>query len=223
MIEFAGISITLGRFEMREISFRIPTGGYGVLMGSSGSGKTTLVEILCGLRKQDSGRILLHGKDHSQSPPGKREIGYVPQDGALFPTMDVFQNLAFAPSLRRWTAGKIKTAVEGMSESLGITHLLSRRIQFLSGGEKQRVALGRALLAEPKILCLDEPLAALDETTHERMVVLLKKIHQSTGTTVLHITHRSSEARELSDHLLHLQNGELVQNTGSKEEPVILP
>jgi len=210
MIEFSGISITLGGFQMREISFVIPSGGYGVLMGSSGSGKTTLVEILCGLRHQTSGRILLHGKDHSHSPPGRRGIGYVPQDGALFPTMNVFHNLAFAPSLRRWPDGKIQGAVEEMADSLGITNLLSRRIQFLSGGEKQRVALGRALLAQPKILCLDEPLAALDEKTHERMVALLREIHASSGTTVLHITHRASEAHQLGNHLLHLQNGKLI-------------
>lgn len=210
MIEFEEVSITLGKFRMDKISFSIPTGAYGVLMGTSGSGKTTLLEILCGLKRPQGGRVLLYGEDHTHSPPGRRSIGYVPQDGALFPTMNVFDNLAFALTIRDTPRKKLVGPVERMAESLGIAHLLKRQTFFLSGGEKQRVALGRALLASPRILCLDEPLAALDEHTHERMVDLLRSVHDQSGTTVLHITHRATEADALGNCVVRLANGQLV-------------
>ncbi len=210
MIEFSDVSITLGKFKMQNISFTVPTGAYGVLMGSSGSGKTTLLEILCGLKRPQAGKVILLGVDHTHSPPGKRGIGYVPQDGALFPTMNVFDNLAFALTIRDVPRRDLIDPVEEMAESLGITHLLKRQTHFLSGGEKQRVALGRALLADPSFLCLDEPLAALDEATHERMVELLQSVHRRSKTTVLHITHRATEADALGNCVLRVKNGELV-------------
>ncbi len=210
MIEFRGIRLQLGRFALGELSFTVPGGAYGVLMGTSGSGKTTLLEILCGLRRPDSGRVLLMGEDRTDAPPSQRRIGYVPQDGALFTHFDVFGNLGFALRVRGARKTEIRDRVDEMAESLGVGHLLGRRVNFLSGGEKQRVALGRALLADPDILCLDEPLAALDETTHGRMVDLLRRVHRDTGKTFLHVTHRLAEAKALGDCIVRLQGGRLA-------------
>lgn len=210
MIEFRGIRLALGRFVLGEITCSVPGGAYGILMGASGSGKTTLLEILCGLRRPDSGRVILMGEDRTSAPPAARRIGYVPQDGALFVHFNVFDNLAFA--LRVGGAGKaeIRGKVEAMAESLGVGHLLKRRVNFLSGGEKQRVALGRALLADPDILCLDEPLAALDEATHGRMIELLQRVHRESGKTFLHVTHRAAEAGALGDCVFRLREGRLL-------------
>jgi molybdate/tungstate transport system ATP-binding protein len=211
MIEFREIRLGLGRFVLGELSFTVPAGAYGVLMGTSGSGKTTLLEILCGLRRPDSGRVLLMGEDRTHAPPAERRIGYVPQDGALFTHFNVFDNLAFAPRVRGTAKAEVRGRVEAMAESLGVAHLLKRRVDFLSGGEKQRVALGRALLADPDILCLDEPLAALDEATHGRMVELLRRVHRESGRTFLHVTHRLAEAEALGDCVVRLRGGRLAE------------
>lgn len=211
MIEFRDIKLTLGRFVLGEISFSIPGGSYGVLMGTSGSGKTTLLEILCGLRKPDAGTVLLMGEDRTFAPPAERSIGYVPQDGALFTHFNVFDNLAFALRIRNGKKAEIRDKVGAMAESLGVTHLLTRQVHFLSGGEKQRVALGRALLSDPDILCLDEPLAALDEETHGRMLELLQRVHLESGKTFLHVTHRISEASALGENRIRLRQGRLVE------------
>ncbi|MEX2581597.1 MAG: ATP-binding cassette domain-containing protein [Verrucomicrobiales bacterium] len=210
MIEFRDVTLTLGRFVLGEVSFTIPSGAYGVLMGTSGSGKTTLLEILCGLRKPDAGAVVLMGEDRTLAPPGQRNIGYVPQDGALFTHFNVFDNLVFALRIRRERGAGTREKVEAMAESLGVAHLLKRQVHFLSGGEKQRVALGRALLSDPDILCLDEPLAALDEETHERMIQLLRRIHRGSGKTFLHVTHRVVEAEALGDTVIRLRHGKLA-------------
>lgn len=214
MIEFRGIRLALGRFVLGEINCSVPGGAYGVLMGTSGSGKTTLLEILCGLRRPDSGRVLLMGEDRTHAPPAARRIGYVPQDGALFVHFNVFDNLAFARRVRGARKAETRDAVEAMAESLGVGHLLRRRVNFLSGGEKQRIALGRALLADPDILCLDEPLAALDETTHGRMVELLQRVHRESGKTFLHVTHRTAEAEALGDCVIRMRGGKVVDDEG---------
>jgi len=211
MIEFRDISIVQGRFSMEGISFTVPSGSYGVLMGTSGSGKTTLLEILCGLKKPLSGQLFLMGEDCTHRPPAGRGVGYVPQDGALFTTCNVFENLAFALRIRRQKPALIREQVEEMAHKLEIHPLLDRGVRFLSGGEKQRVALGRALLSDPGILCLDEPLAALDEATHEKMVELLRRVHRESGKTFLHITHRQTEAAALGETVVRLSEGRLCE------------
>jgi molybdate/tungstate transport system ATP-binding protein len=207
MIEFEFVTVQAGAFALKNVSFAVPAGGYGVLMGKTGSGKTTILEAICGLREVSGGRILLAGADVASRRPADRGIGYVPQDRALFQTMTVRQNLAFAPSIRGWSRADIDVRVAELSELLRIAPLLDRLPAGLSGGEAQRVALGRALAAKPGILLLDEPLNALDDETWEGMIALLSQVRKATGVTTLHVTHRREEARRLADRVFVLADG----------------
>lgn len=209
MIEAVNLSVSARAFQLHDISFRVPTGSYAVLMGKTGTGKTTLLEALCGLRPVTSGRILLQQRDATGERPAERGIGYVPQDRALFQTMTVRDNLAFALELRKLSGRETQERVEELAEWLGISHLLSRKPHGLSGGEAQRVALGRALAAKPSILCLDEPLSALDDDTRQEIHNLLKAIQQRTRVTTLHVTHHREEAERLADTLLLLKDGRI--------------
>ena len=205
-----------GAFELRDLTLDIPQGSYAVLMGASGSGKTTVLELLCGLRFPQSGRVIICDRDMTDAVPAAREVGYVPQDGALFKTMTVRENLAFALVVRRYREADIEARVQevaelldivplldrrpaGLSggELLDIVPLLDRRPAGLSGGERQRTALGRALSFRPKVLLLDEPLSALDDETRERIMNLLMQVQQHTGVTTLHVTHNRREAEGL--------------------------
>jgi ABC-type sugar transport system ATPase subunit len=209
MIEVKDLTIQAGAFALRNISFVIPTGGYGVLMGKTGCGKTTILESIIGFRSITSGRILLDGVDVTDWNPALRGIGYVPQDGALFSRMTVRRQLGFALSIRRVAGSIIQERTGQLAELLAISHLLDRVPKSLSGGERQRVALGRALSFEPKILCLDEPLSALDSETRLQMCELLAEIRKRTGVTALHVTHNQDEAERLADPLLRLRDGQL--------------
>ena len=142
-------------------------------------------------------------------PPGERGIGYVPQDRALFSTMSVQENLAFAMRIRKWSGLEILKRVKELAELLGIGAILQRRTHGLSGGEAQRVALGRALASRPGILLLDEPLSALDDQTRSEMHELLKAVRTASEVTVLHITHHVADAENLADQLLVLENGKV--------------
>jgi ABC-type sugar transport system ATPase subunit len=143
--------------------------------------------------------------------PGERGIGYVPQDGALFPTFKVRDQLGFALHLRRRPPGEINTRVAQLADELSIAHLLDRLPQHLSGGERQRVALGRALAANPKVLLLDEPLSALDEELRDDLAVLLKRVQREHGVTALHITHSRAEAAVLADVVFRLDDGRICE------------
>ncbi len=210
MIVVEDLSIQQGEFRLDGVSFSIPSGSYGVLMGQTGSGKTTILEAVCGLRLVSAGKIFLPPGEVTRLRPSERGLGYVPQDGVLFPTMTIREHLAFALDVRRWPRAEIRRRVDEVAAMLGIEALLPRRPHGLSGGERQRVALGRALAFRPQVLCLDEPLSALDRATREQMYALLGDIRQRTGVTVLHITHSHHEARRLGDTLLRLVDGKVV-------------
>ncbi|MBI3830059.1 MAG: ATP-binding cassette domain-containing protein [Planctomycetes bacterium] len=212
MINVSNLSMKLGAFELARVSFGIRSGAYAILMGKTGTGKTSLLEALCGLRPILGGRIELDGRDVTALRPGERGIGYVPQDTALFGQMTVREHLAFALEVRERPADEIKARVDELAKLLGIAPLLDRKPYGLSGGERQRVALGRALAARPSILCLDEPLSALDEETHGEMVALLRSAQQHEGVTVLHVTHSQREAQALGDLHLYLKDGAVLQN-----------
>jgi molybdate/tungstate transport system ATP-binding protein len=210
MIVVDQVSIQAGEFRLEQVSLCVPTGGYAVLMGRTGSGKTTLLEAIIGLRPVKGGRIWLHERDVTDLRPAARGIGYVPQDGALFSTMTVEDQIALALVIRRVPAAEIRRRVDDLARLLGLSHLLHRRPRGLSGGERQRVALGRALSFCPRVLCLDEPLSALDDDTRQQMCALLKDIRRVTGVTTLHITHNLDEAQRLADSLLRLEDGRIA-------------
>ena len=182
-------------------------------MGRTGSGKTTLLEGICGLRPVQSGTIRIGSVDVTRLPPGQRGIGFVPQDGALFDSLTVRQQLSFALDLRAWSAERQATRVQTLAAWLGLSPLLDRYPQGLSGGERQRVALGRALSFQPTVLCLDEPLSALDDDTRLEVCAILKEIRDRTGITLLHITHNRFEADRLADRILFLRDGHIEHLT----------
>ena len=211
MIELRDVTIRAGQFSLERVSFRIESGEYAVLMGRTGLGKTTILESICGLRSIASGAILIRETDVSDWSPGDREIGYVPQDLALFPTMTVEQHLAFALRLRKTSEKIIAERVSELADVLGIRPLLKRRIQALSGGERQRVTLGRALSFRPSVLVLDEPLSALDEQTRQEIYSLLRRIKETTRVTTLHVTHNLDDADALADRRFVLDQGKVVR------------
>ena len=199
---------------LKGLSFTIKQGEHVAILGRVGSGKSTLEKLIMGLYQPSSGSIMMDGIDQRQLDPAelRHQIGYVPQDGASFPTMTVREHLAFALKLRKWSESKINARVKELSEMLGIGYILERKPNGLSGGESQRVALGRALASRPDTLCLDEPLSALDQETHHEMCGFLRHIQEQTGVTVLHITHNPEEAKRVADHILVLEEGEVKES-----------
>lgn len=215
MIQLEDVSITAGAFRLAGLSFQLERGEHVVLMGRTGRGKTTILEAICGLRMVTSGRILLGEVDVTNWDPADRRIGYLPQDLALFPTLSVHEHFAFALRLQKKPREVIEARVAQLAELLGVTSLLGRQIQGLSGGESQRVALGRALAAEPPVLLLDEPLSALDDATRTEIRSLLKQVQQKTGVTILHVTHNRQDADALADRVLVLEEGRVIKSTAS--------
>jgi molybdate/tungstate transport system ATP-binding protein len=209
MIALDQLRVRVGAFALDNVSLQIAAGEYAVLMGKTGCGKSTLLEIVCGLKPVAAGRVVLLGRDVTRLRPAERGVGYVPQDLALFPTLRVRDHLAFALEVRHWEAKAIRERVEELASQLGISHLLDRLPRGLSGGESQRVALGRALSFRPRALLLDEPLSALDEDTRGEIIELLRDITRRAGVTTLHVTHSLAEARRLADRLFVLEAGAL--------------
>ena len=207
MIALKNVSISAGAFALAGIDLVVPQGGYAVLMGKTGMGKTTLLEAICGLRRVTGGTIEIMDRDVTNLKPAQRGLGYVPQDRALFHTMTVWEHLAFALQIRRWPASQIDERVAELANLLGLEALLDRKPAGLSGGEAQRVALGRALSFRPPVLLLDEPLAALDVETRGAMHDLLLSLRKRAEVTTLHVTHDPVEAQRLADRVLVLREG----------------
>lgn len=195
------------------VSLEIPSASYAVLMGRTGSGKTTLLEILCGLRDPTVGSVWIDGRDVTWLPPGERGLGYVPQDGALFPKLTVRGQIGFGLRMRRLPASEIESRVCEAAERVGIASLLDRFPQGLSGGERQRVALARALVVKPSVLLLDEPLASVDEETQSGLIDLLRETQRTQGITVLHVTHSRREAEGLGEVHLRLEKGRILASS----------
>jgi ABC-type sugar transport system ATPase subunit len=216
MIRVEHLTVRAGSFSLSDVSFDVASGAYAILMGRTGCGKTTLLETICGLRRPVSGRIIVMSRDVTALKPGERGIGYVPQESVLFRTMTVRDHLAFALHIRKRSRKEIAQRVDELAEVLALRHLLDRKPAGLSGGEAQRVALGRALAANPRILCLDEPLAALDHDTRVEVRGLLKRIQPHYGVTILHVTHDREEAARLADRQMILENGHIHEHDGAE-------
>jgi ABC-type Fe3+/spermidine/putrescine transport system ATPase subunit len=188
----------------------IQPGEFISVLGASGSGKTTVLRMLAGLEEPSGGQILIDGRDTVGLPPEERNIGLVFQDYALFPHMSVRDNVAFPLKMRGSKKQERVRAVDNILSMVGASHLADRRPNQLSGGQQQRVALARALIFGPKLLLLDEPLSALDKNLREHMKAEIKSLHRRTGVTVIYVTHDQSEALALSDRIIVMRDGRIL-------------
>ncbi len=211
MIRVRDLSFRAGDFEVRDVSLEVARGEYFVLLGPNGSGKTLLVSCLCGLIRARAGRIEIDGRDVTRAEPRLRRIGYVPQDCGLFPHLDVARNVTFA--LRAtgvgWAAAL--AAVAPLVETLGLGRLLDHRPDTLSGGERQKVALARALAIRPSLLLLDEPVSALDGPTRAEVLEQLRSVQREFAVTTIHVCHSIDEAAAVADRAGVMIAGRLVQ------------
>lgn len=195
----------------------VASGDYFFLVGPTGAGKTLLLETIAGLHNLKSGEIWIDGRNITQLEPEKRNIGMVYQDSALFPHLSVADNIIFGLKVRRLSASAIKKTLDEITSLVGVSHLLDRKPGKLSGGEKQKVALARALAVRPQLLLLDEPLSALDPETREGLQRELKRIQNELNITVLHVTHDFDEAMLLGKHIAVMSEGRIRQ-VGTTEE-----
>jgi ABC-type Fe3+/spermidine/putrescine transport system ATPase subunit len=217
MLEIKDLNVEVGDFKLRNISLAIKSSEYVVLLGPTGVGKTVLIETIAGVHYPRNGKILMDGTDVSRFPPERRRIGYVPQDYALFPNMNVEDNIGFALRLSVSKKSSVKEQVNRHAAVFGIEHLLHRIPRALSGGEKQRVALARALAVKPDILLLDEPLAALDNVSRTSLSIELKRVQKQFNLTILHVTHDLEEAFTLSDRVAVIMDNTLIQYGPTRE------
>ena len=222
MIEIRGLNLAIGNFRMENLDLTLREGGFHVLLGPTGSGKTLILESIIGLRNIQSGKIIVSGKEIQNLPPEKRGISYLPQDLALFPHLTVRENLLFGLRAQKKETGASAEHMQRLVDALKIGHLLGRTPAGLSGGEKQRVALGRALAPSPRLLLLDEPLTALDPGLKGEIQQLLISLHRSLHFTSLHVTHDLEEAYLLGDAITVLIEGKIEQS-GKREEVFLRP
>ncbi|MCG7853302.1 MAG: ABC transporter ATP-binding protein [Methanosarcinaceae archaeon] len=217
MIEIKNLSGNLGEFHLHDINLKVNKGEYLAILGPTGAGKTVLVEYITGIYKPDKGSILVDGEDITPLYPEERNIGYVPQDYALFPNLTVTRNIAYGLEARRMPSDKVHNIVSGMISLLKIEYIQHRMPLNLSGGEKQRVALGRALATEPRVLLLDEPLSALDENLRTEMARELRQIQRGVNGTFIHVCHNFEEASDVADQIAIMNDGKIIQTGALKE------
>jgi ABC-type sugar transport system ATPase subunit len=203
-IEVERIGFCIGSFKLVDFSLEIQQGEYAVLTGMNGAGKTILIKLIAGLFRPDSGLIRLAGERVNDVSPWKRNIGYVPQEGLLFPVRSVHENIRFGLEVRRLAHSRIQERVDRVARLLNVVHLLDRPVHGLSGGERQRVALARALAFEPGVLLLDEPVSAIDEGSRDELCGELKRIQSALGITVLHVAHSQSEIELVADRVIRM-------------------
>lgn len=222
MIKLAGLLNRFPGFSLGPIDLHIAAGEFFVLLGPTGSGKTVILESIAGLKRPDSGNIILDGHDVTSIPPEKRYVGIVYQDQSLFPHLSVQENIVFGLRYQRQRMKSNSKGLEAIIETLGLNTHLNKSTRDLSGGERQRVALARALAIEPRVLLLDEPLSALDPSFRGEIQQLLKQLHTSLDTTFVMVTHDFNEAYYLADRVGVLTKGTLEQ-TGSVREVFLRP
>ncbi len=211
MLDIRGLALTLGEFSLLGVDLTVADGEYFIILGPTGAGKTILLETMAGIYTPGAGTISLDGRDITRTDPKDRGIGMVYQDYMLFPHLTVEENIGFGLLQKKADPGQIQKVVQETADMLGISHLLSRSPETLSGGEQQRAAIARALVLRPRVLLLDEPLSALDTTTRDRLRRELKAIHRATGTTVIHITHHFEDIFALADRVAVMQDGKVAQ------------
>jgi multiple sugar transport system ATP-binding protein len=196
-----------------DVTFSIEDGEFFVLLGPTGAGKTTTLRIIAGLTKQDAGTLSFDGNSMENTTPADRDVAYVFQQYSLYPTMTVFDNLAFPlrSPLRKTPEAEIRKKVDEAAQKLKITHLLDRKTARLSGGEMQRVSIGRAIVREPRLFLMDEPLSNLDAKLRESLRVELQHLQKTQGNTTLFVTHDQIEALTMADRIAVLNEGRVIQ------------
>ena len=199
-----------GQIVLKGVNLDIYENEFVTLLGPSGCGKTTLLRILGGFLEPTEGKIIFDGQDISQVPPYKREINTVFQKYALFPHMNVYENIAFGLKIKKQSKDVIEQKVMRMLSLVGLEGFEKRNVTLLSGGQQQRVAIARALVNEPEVLLLDEPLGALDLKLRKEMQHELKKIQKEVGITFIFVTHDQEEALTMSDRIVVMREGEIA-------------
>ena len=218
LIEFRNIVKSFdGQVILKGVNLDIYENEFVTLLGPSGCGKTTLLRILGGFLEADEGKVIFDGEDISQKPPYKRELNTVFQKYALFPHLSVYENIAFGLKIKKMSKDVIEQKVMKMLKLIGLEGYENKNCTLLSGGQQQRVAIARALVNEPKVLLLDEPLAALDLKLRKEMQYELKRIQQEVGITFIFVTHDQEEALTMSDKIVVMKSGE-IQQVGTPEE-----
>jgi spermidine/putrescine transport system ATP-binding protein len=218
VVEIVGVGKRFGdHIALHRIDLTVGEGEFVSLLGPSGCGKTTLLRIVSGFEQQTVGQVLIHGTDVSSVPPERRPTNIVFQRGALFPHMNVFDNIAYSLRLRKWSKDRIAARVEEMLGLVRLTGLGQRGPTELSGGQVQRAALARALAPEPTVLLLDEPLSALDLKLRQHMQLELRAIQRKLGATFLYVTHDQTEALAMSDRIAVMNDGRILQEGTPRE------
>ena len=216
--EFVGVTQRFGDFTaVDDIDLAIPTGKLTTLLGPSGCGKTTSLRMLAGYTQPTSGRIMIAGTDATRLPPEKRGLGMVFQSYALFPHMSVAENVGYGLKLRKVAPTERKRRVAEALDLVGLGHLAASRPTRLSGGQQQRVALARAIAIRPTLLLLDEPLSNLDARLRVQMRAEIRRIQAETGLTVVLVTHDQDEALEMSDRMVLMRAGRIMQEGAPSE------
>ena len=212
IIEIKNVSKSFGeKCILNNVSISVKQGEFLTLLGPSGCGKTTLLRMIAGFGSPDSGEILINGTDITDMPPHERPVNTVFQRYALFPHLDVYENIAFGLKLHNFPSDEIHTRVRKVLKMVSMTDYEDRDVESLSGGQQQRVAIARAIVNQPKVLLLDEPLSALDLKMRKDMQIELKEMHRKLGITFIYVTHDQEEALTLSDTIVVLDNGDIKQ------------
>ncbi len=211
------LNVRLGKFSLKNVTLSCARGEYHVLLGPTGSGKSTLLKCILGFHRPETGRIHLDDREITGELPEHRRIGYVPQDYALFPHLDVEENLRFGLRPRRIPSEQADSLVDRLCAVLNIGMLRRREVRHLSGGERQKVAIGRALATQPKLMLLDEPFSSIDEGARRGLWLELRQIIKEVGITTLHVTHNLDEAYSLGERQSLMIEGSLVQSGSTRE------
>jgi len=217
MIRVNSLCVDLSDFQLQDINLTVDEGEYFIVLGPTGAGKTVLLESIAGLYPVKSGEIWLRGKEVTSLEPEKRNISIVYQDHALFPHLSAAENILFGLKIQRRPKQELNEVLDWVSDLLGIAHLLDRSPDTLSGGERQKVALARALSTKPEVLLLDEPLSALDPESREGVQKELRQLHNQLRVTTIHVTHDFEEAIALGDHIAVLGEG-CIKQVGTPEQ-----
>lgn len=212
ILELNQIRKSFGKTEvLKGISLEVKKGEFITFLGSSGCGKTTTLRIIAGLEQPDGGSVMLEGQDVTRVAPDKRDVNTVFQSYALFPHMNVFQNVAYGLKIRKVPKEEIQKRVMESLELVQLSEYAKRKPSELSGGQRQRVAIARAVINNPKVLLLDEPLGALDLQLRRQMQLELKRLQKKLGITFIYITHDQEEAINMSDRIVIMKDGQFIQ------------